>query len=325
MKIFLSLAVSVLCLYFATRNVQWAELKRILSEAKIMPILLSMSVSLASFWMRAIRWQKILKPFQIIAPATLLRWQVGGLLINNLLPLRMGELARAYWAGHKSSISKSTMLATIFLERLLDIVSIATLAFLFLFLLGMNPTIQKRITPIQITLTVASLSVLFLIFKRYLTPKPKEKVVAILKKILSERLYTFVKKFLEGLSIFKDGSGLVRILFLSLLVWCTDILVIQVMSRSLGLNLSWLQSGLVVVGLVLGVMVPAAPGAAGTYEAGGVAALSLLGVDSTLAFSFILLLHSAQYIFVLLMGIPMLLYEGINLRELFRNLKSENE
>ena len=101
------------------------------------------------------------------------------------------------------------------------------------------------------------------------------------------------------------------------------IAAVAIISRCLGLDLSWPQAGLLMVGLILGVMIPAAPGAAGTYEAGGVAALGILGFERTLSFSFILLLHSFQFVSILTLGIPVLIAEGFNPKEMMREAQAE--
>ena len=65
-----------------------------------------------------------------------------------------------------------------------------------------------------------------------------------------------------------------------------------------------------------------APGSAGTYEAGGVTALMLMGFGKTISLSFVFLLHAFQYICVLLIGIPILMIEGINPRKLFEDAQA---
>ncbi len=315
-KIVISLIISVLCIYFATRNVQWVELKVILSRAKIFPILLGVLISLVSFCSRAARWQIILQPFQKISFFPLLRWQIGGLLVNNLLPLRGGEFVRAYWAGHKSSLSKSSVLATIFLERILDIGTIAFIALMILTVLGIGGPL---FTPLNLLIFGAILLILFFIAKTYLNRNPQIPFKQKLEKILPEKFKSFVEQFASGLQVVKDKNEIIKLIIISVITWCIDITTIFVMAHSLGVSLSWLGAGFTIVGLVLGVMVPAAPGAAGTYEAGGVIALTLLGVDKTLALSLILLIHAVQYIFVLSIGIPILIAEGFNPKKILNN------
>jgi uncharacterized membrane protein YbhN (UPF0104 family) len=89
------------------------------------------------------------------------------------------------------------------------------------------------------------------------------------------------------------------------------------------LKLTWLQAGLTIVGLLLGVMIPAAPGAAGTYEAGGVGALTLMGFKKTISLSFVLLVHGLQYLVVLILGIPILMLEGFSFKSVYHDMEDE--
>jgi uncharacterized protein (TIRG00374 family) len=279
---------------------------------------------LITFWLRALRWQILVDPFQKIPLLTLLRWQVGGLFISNLLPFRMGEFARAYWAGHKTSISKSTIFGTIVAERILDVSSLGVMTVMLLFAMGFgrpDGMLSRQNTSVALLFFLA----LFLIFKTLLSRQKAETPLSKLKALLPARVFSILEKLLTGLRIFTDWREAVKVAVLSPVIWSLDILSIAIVSRSVGLDLSWMQAGLVMSGLILGVMIPAAPGGAGTYEAGGVAALTLMGFEKTPSLSLILLLHAVQYIFTLLAGIPVLMIEGFNPRKLLDAAKQNRE
>jgi uncharacterized protein (TIRG00374 family) len=322
-KLVASLLISIACLYFASRNVQWAEFRAILASAEIWPLALGVAFSFISFFLRAFRWKILLKPFQDIPALKLLRWQVGGLFVNNLLPLRMGELARAYWTGHKTSIPKSTVLATIVVERASDLISLAVIGMALLLGLGLYQSGAG-------TQAVAGIGAAALLaggfwgLRRLLHPDAQEKLIGTLERILPKALSASIEKFLHGLRIVQNLKEFLWVGALSLVIWSSDITVVYIFSHSLDLGISWIQTGVLVLGLVLGVMVPAAPGAAGTYEAGGVAALGMLGVDQTLALSFVLLIHVVQFLVVLAAGIPILVAEGFNPKALMKTTETEN-
>lgn len=323
-KIIISFLISLVCLYFATRNVHWGELKSIIANAKLFPLFITILAMILGFWLRAVRWQILLQPFQTVPQLALLRWQIGALLINNLLPLRMGELGRAYWAGHKTTIPKSTVFATIVLERILDLATIASIAVLFLILTGlfkMNSLFTFKKGILIVLIGCAALA----IYKFYGSKISKNELLNKLKSFLPEKIHLIFEKFVHGLGIIKDKKEFSKVTLISPIIWSVDITIILIVSGALNLNINWLESGIVLVGLLLGVMIPAAPGAAGTYEAGGVAALSLLGVEKTLALSFILLLHSFQFLVVLILGIPILIAEGFNPKTIFQNMKNQGD
>ena len=322
LKLLLSLLLSAVCLYFATRNVRWAEFRAIMASAVLWPVLLGVLISGISFMLRAFRWQILLKPFQAVSNWKLLRWEVGGLLVNNLLPLRLGELARAYWTGHRTTIPKSTVLATIVVERISDMVAIALIGGGILLGLGLyhsGAAIQAGAATAAAVILAAGIFGL----RRLLRPETQQALIRRIERFLPAALSASIEKFLHGLRIVHDWGEIVKLALVSLTIWSVDITVLLVFSRSLHLTISWPQTGVVLLGLMLGVMVPAAPGAAGTYEAGGVAALTLIGVDKTLALSYVLLIHVVQYLVVLLAGVPILIAEGFSPKSLMESAETE--
>ena len=59
-----------------------------------------------------------------------------------------------------------------------------------------------------------------------------------LKEKLPERFYSILEKFISGLMVVKNKKEFAKVLSLSLIVWCIEISLLAVISRSLELNLS---------------------------------------------------------------------------------------
>ena len=62
-----------------------------------------------------------------------------GYLANNVLPARLGELVRAHYLGRRTGVSRSAILGTIVVERVVDtlvVVAIASVAILVLSVRG---------------------------------------------------------------------------------------------------------------------------------------------------------------------------------------------
>ena len=321
-RLILPLAISALALWLVTRNLHWSELKAILKEARVSYLFAGFFISLFSLWLRAVRWQVMLQPFQDLPAWALLRWQIGGIMVNNLLPLRIGEFARTYWASHKSSIPRTTVLATIVMERVLDVGTIAIITILLFIVMkipGDSPYLHIQTLALVAILGLALVFGLRALFKK----KSLESRIQDLKPRLPAKAGYLVENFVSGLHVLKDKNEIMKLCLLSPLIWSVDIAVLALASRSLGLNLSWMQAGLTMGGLILGVMIPAAPGAVGTFEAGGVQALALMGFNKSIAFSFIAMLHAFQMSAMLVMGIPALMFEGFNPKKLYEEMETE--
>ncbi len=312
LPLIIAVAASAAGLYFATKNVHWGELKSILASATLTPLLFAAAMTAITFTLRGLRWKILLSPFHDAPLFALVRWQIGGVFINNILPFRAGELVRAFWAGHKTSIPKSTVFATIVMERLCDLGSIAVIGSVVATVLGLGNFLSRQNLLIGGVLLAATAAGVKFFFSSY----GPDKLFALFRKHLPEKLCHFIEKFSSGLRVVQSKKEVAKLIALSFAIWALDISAVMFVSQCLDLHLTWLKSAMVMVGLILGVMVPAAPGAAGTFEAGGVAALALFGIGKTLAFSFVLLLHAFQYVMVMALGVPILMSEGFHLKTL---------
>ena len=72
---------------------------------------------------------------------------VVGYMANNLLPVRLGEVVRAYYLGERENVSKVSSLATIAVERVFDgltLLFLAAVVSLFLPLVGLLQGLADR-------------------------------------------------------------------------------------------------------------------------------------------------------------------------------------
>src|SRR6476659_4138176 len=92
----LGLALSVALLWLAFRGVHWSDVVENLRRANLWLVLLSVAIATMIFPLRAIRWGPILEP--VIPVPFPPRWRATavGMMANNILPARIGELVRAY-------------------------------------------------------------------------------------------------------------------------------------------------------------------------------------------------------------------------------------
>src|SRR3954466_8836508 len=96
-KAALGIAITVLCLYLAFKDVNFSEALEKARHANYLLLLLSAALATAMFPLRAIRWRIILDPVVPRLPVgPLWRSIAVGMMVNNLAVLRAGELARAF-------------------------------------------------------------------------------------------------------------------------------------------------------------------------------------------------------------------------------------
>ena len=117
----LILLLTVGLLAFSLRNADlrgvWAETRR----ADAVPLLLALIATLATYALRALRWQYLLAPLGRRGSASRSATTVIGFAASFLLPARAGEVIRPYLLARREGLSAPAAFATIILERLLDL------------------------------------------------------------------------------------------------------------------------------------------------------------------------------------------------------------
>ncbi len=128
------MVLSIFFLWLSLRGTNFPEIGHALARSQpvyALPLILLLALF---YWFKAVRIRLLLMPMrdihiQGILPATMI-----GFAANNLLPARLGDLVRAYLLGRQYSLSKTSILATMVIERLFDLV--AALGLLALILIG---------------------------------------------------------------------------------------------------------------------------------------------------------------------------------------------
>lgn len=139
-QVIIGFAISLACLVYVLRDVDFAELWRLTLDVNPL-YYLWVNVSLAlSMWVRSYRWRLLLSPVKACRIEPLYSANLIGFMANDLLPARLGEFVRSYAAGRLEGIPASTTLATIVVERVLD--GLCMLLVLFLALLFADPSAQ---------------------------------------------------------------------------------------------------------------------------------------------------------------------------------------
>src|SRR3972149_2605628 len=129
-KAIIGTLISIVFLYLALRKVDYGELWTVLSNARWVWIIPNAILVVGVMWLRAWRWQMILRPIGKVPYSRVYASTMIGFMVNNVLPARLGEIARAVSLGLKTGLSRSATLATIIVERIYD--SFTLLLFLWL-------------------------------------------------------------------------------------------------------------------------------------------------------------------------------------------------
>lgn len=328
-----SFVLAFLLLWLALHQVDFAALVTVFAGARyawLLPVIVAL---LASHAVRAWRWQLFLEglPHTTGMRKATFGEAFGsvmvGYMVNYVAP-RVGEVTRPALLSKRTGLPFSSVLGTVVLERVVDVVVLA-LGLLFLPLaLGpqLRPFLELVAFPDPIFLWPAFVAVavtagLVWLFRPLLvrTLRP------FWARTPLQRLLPVAQQFLTGLSTIRSSPYWGRILLSTLTIWGLYVVAAWIPFRFLGLSWhpTWTEAYAIMLLGALGFLVPT-PGGVGAYHYVIVLVLTrlyALGADEAAAYA--VFSHGAQMVLYTLVGALSLFALGFSFRSVPSNSKTE--
>jgi uncharacterized protein (TIRG00374 family) len=331
--------VSCVGLWWALRGVEWTKVREAFSTTRLyawsVPVAI---VTVAGMWLRGARTYFLLRHEARLDQWPLFKITTIGFCYNSILPLRAGEVIRAFLLGKEKGLGFVKAAASLVVERVYDLIAIL-LCFGFALMsvkiatdmevdvLGWSLKGEsiRPITEKSVYLGVLLIAgILFMLFERTrrLVTGTIERLPA-LPSAIKEKLLAVVESFSSGLRSVRDPGAVTATLVLSLLNWLSvalSIWLLQFGFRELSGQMSMSESIAFMVVICFAVTLPSGPAYFGMYEAGGVFAFLALGLsqDKSLALSFTLAIHLIQVVSIVALGLFFAFGKHLSVRRIAR-------
>ena len=317
LKMVLSLSIAGAFLWAAFGTVDLDELFRTLRQAKLPWLGLTSLLFLASNLARARRWQILMAPLTREVGLWRAWLAIGiGYAGNNLVP-RSGEFARVVAVRRGNPVPVTGLLATVLVERILDLLSLLVL---FGFVLGFaRKQIAQAFPWMERAGLIAFAASLLLLGLFAALSAYGERVLPFVERLvgrastgLASRLTNMLGTLFQGMEAVRTPGGYAEIAATTLALNALYVLTVYVPFLSFGLDaapygLGFSASVVVLVIATIGVIIPT-PGGAGTYHYFCSKTLHhLYGVPLTQAVAYATAVHGVAYLTFLLVGGPGLL------------------
>ncbi len=317
--IILSLALIILLAH----RTDFHSLAQAFRQANYLYCLPVIAVALFGILVRAFRWGHILAPLHRASLKNLFSAMMIGFMAIDILPARIGEVARAILIGRKEPISKTSALGTIVVERLFDIFTLLLLLVWVLFAMShstLPPVYIRTLKGAGAMMAALFVGVLsFLVFLRFRTGAALELVRFCLRPFpasLRTRILAFLESFVVGLTTIRMGKDLLWIIFYSVLLWGLYGVGNLFMLRAFGIRTSAYVPFYLVIVQAFAVGIPSSPGFVGTYDAAVVAGLAPFCADEAIRLSFAILSHFLIFVPIILYGLLLLWREHLTFQVL---------
>lgn len=294
-KFGVSLAITGVCLWWTFKDTRWAEMWISLKSANHLMLLPYCALLLGIQVARTLRWGNLLSGMEQVPFKKLNEASAIGFMMLIILPFRLGEFARPFLIAQRSSIRRSAAMTSVVLERIIDGIVIAVLLRVLLFFV---PGESAEIAYIRwggtLMFGVFFSGLVFLILARW----QHDRVIGLMRAIggrlsrgLTEKMIHVVDGFVGALKQLPDGKNLALFFGYTALYWGLNGWGMSMLANAFDcsaangqvcepLHLTLFQGFVVLSVLIIGLMIPAAPGSAGTFQAFIVLALSVFVPES---------------------------------------------
>jgi uncharacterized protein (TIRG00374 family) len=314
----IGLVISAAAVYLSLNKVNFQGLWNSFQSANYYFLIPAGILQFFCFFFKGAGWRFLLLPAKKeVRVSSTISVLVIGLMVNNLFPAKMGELARAYLIGERENLPKSLCLSTIMVEHLLDILILLIFLILLMPLVSLPPWLKASGMGLGF-LALAMIVFLFLVMRR------EEKflnwvtrVAVRLPERFREKILGVLKNMLQGMRVVTGRYILYA--FISLVaMWCTVFVVAYLTMLAFGLFLPIYAPVMVIIFVAFGKAIPSSPGGIGTLHYLVIVVLMSFGISKETALGCAILMHGFGFLIEVATGLVLLFSSHLSLAKITR-------
>jgi uncharacterized membrane protein YbhN (UPF0104 family) len=281
--------ISALIIGLIARDIDGAQLARVLAAADGRWIALSTLVIVITMFTRVQRWAALLQPIDRRGPtvlrATLLRALLIGQVLNFVLPVRLGDVARSVIVARAPGLSVERALGSIAIEKAWDWLTLAALSLIVAVTVAVPMWYSIALRSIGL------IAALVLIGFGVIACAPIERWAPRFDRLINRLKFADrARRLIASFSALRNRSTFGRCALWSMATWGLGVVANYGVMRAYGVE-SWSGALVLMVALMIGITLPPSIAALGVFEGVTLAALGAVTVPLETALAIGLTLH----------------------------------
>lgn len=321
----LGLIIGLGVLYWLITKTGTREILQVMEQVKTGDVICALSLIFCGVYLRALRWRSLFLGASRMSVYPFFSAIMIGNLANNLLPARGGDLVRIYMLGKNAPFSKSSILATILIERLSELFIICIMLLLILYTFPLPKWIQNAALLVGGVSFFSSLVLIVLSKNSGSFSGFFLKLFKALPKRLALFLEPIIQEFMNGIKGIISGRSFFLFTILTILIWSSEIGILWFFAKSFGFVLSFLESWVVMIYAVFSSFIPILPAQIGVLEFAIQSSMSFLGHEGPAVLAFALSWHLTLLFIASISGLACLLLNGNSLFATYMTARQEME
>jgi glycosyltransferase 2 family protein len=299
-----TVAVVAMIIVFA-RRIDWSVTWAAIRSADLGLLLLASVVNLGSAATKAIRWWIFLRAAGARSLGLALRATFAGLGLNNVLVANGGEAARVIFVARSAHLASATVLATVALERLFELVGYVVLLSLSAILLDLPPALA-RTRPFALAALVGIGALLvYLVRRPGVTAELAAEFAAPPPAGFLRRARSYGSRFLAALSGVSTGPRFAAAVALSVGGWVLQVATYQLTARAAHFPMPLVATISAILAVNIGFALRATPGNVGLFQFMYAATAAAFGLDKERAVAVALLIQTQQILPITALGVAL--------------------
>lgn len=309
----IAISIALLALFLFQFHGDFSKMGSELSEANYIYLLPGVLIYLLGVFFRALRWKYLLKPLGNFTIFRMFSLILIGMLVNNVIPARLGIVARAIILGEKEKISKMAVGGTMVVEQMLDGIILLLFTAVTALFAPLNGWLQN-VVYVTAGLFIALL-ILCLVFAT--SAKAAQKGLNIILRILPEKWHEKIgewfMRLIEGLGIMRSPRKLVVVFIMSALVWVCEAGLFYMVGFSFDLQQPFYVYMLATAVSNLAWVLLMTQGGLGSFDLACQKSLELFNIGAAAAASYAIVVHALILFITIPLGLIFLWVENLSL------------
>lgn len=267
--------IAAACLAWVFHDVQVEPMLHSVRDLRWAWVVLAIAADVLSYVTQGLRWKLLLTPVGNLAWLDATQAIYAGLFASEVLPMRPGEVLRAFVVSRRLNANVSQVFPSIVVERLFDGMWLALGVGIAATLVPLPRGLLRAGDVLGVLILVATALFLYEVFRpRYgdvpVTHEPPGRLA----------------RFRQGFQQIGRRREAYFAFGLSLILLSAQVLAFWLVMRAYGLDVSFWVGATVLMLVHLGTAIPNAPANVGTFQFFCVVALTLFGIDKSVATGF---------------------------------------
>ncbi len=310
----LGFVISILLLYFALKDIRFQEIVQTLKRADLRFVFIPLGFIMLSATLCSFRWSRVAGSgvrFRDTFVALLI-----GLFINDVLPARIGELARAYVLSKRRALSFTYCFSTVLVDRFFDLAGLLLLTFIFFPRQDLPPTVSKALY-LLVALLLVCIALIILLSREKFAYALSGRLEKIQRPLFS-KLAARVIMIQGNLKRINSPFNLASFVIIAFVTWFSMSVALYFVTLALGVQIKFIYIPFVCALLNMGLTMPSSPGYVGVYQFLLVYLLSIFGVPKHEGFAVSIIYHAAWFIPYTILGFVFLVRQHLKIGEIRR-------